>query len=277
MRVGGPARFFASARSAMELKDALAFARGDGHPVFVLGGGSNVLFPDAGFPGLVIRLAGSLSRIALDEKAGRISAGGGAPFMRLGRRLAALGFSDFLFACGIPGTVGGAVRMNAGTSEGDVSRVLISARVLLPDGSEREMPASEMEFGYRRSRLASMPGAVVLSADFSTGRAGDREETLSAMEKSLAARRAREPRVKRNFGSVFKNPPGSPPAGRLLEEAGMKGARVGGAMVAPEHANWIVNLGNATSADVLALIRLCEERVFERHGIRLEREVVVPV
>lgn len=275
VRAGGPAKWFVRAANPEELATTLAFAQAEGLPVFLLGGGSNLVAGDGGFPGLVVKLSGEFSRVAIDEEAGAAKAGAGAGLMALGRGLCRKGCGSFLFACGIPGTVGGAVRMNAGTAEGSVSDVLLSADVLLPDGNVKTLNRDQLAFGYRDSLIARENGLIVLGAVFRLGEKSGSEEVMKTVKESLKARRAREPRIKRNFGSVFKNPPGGPPAGKLLEEAGLKGERIGGAMVAPEHANWIVNTGNATGNDLIRLMERMEERVFARFGVRLLREVLV--
>lgn len=272
-QIGGPARYYLEAGSRRLLAEALAWCRDEGLPWFVLGAGSNVLVADEGFPGLVIRLGEEFRGYALDEAEGRVRAGAAVRVQKLGVELARHGFGGFEFMCGIPGTVGGAVKINAGTKEGEVKDRFLAAHLLDEAGVERALGAAEMGFAYRSTSL-SRRRCVILSADFRLGPRQDPDALSRRVAEILAERREREPRVTRNCGSVFKKTPDGRSAGWWIERAGLKGYRVGDAMVAHEHANWILNLGAATAADVKSVILHVQEEVRERFGVELEREVL---
>jgi len=272
-KIGGPARYFCTAESSLDLLDALRWCKGNGAPWFLLGGGSNVLIADSGFPGLVIRLGGEFRRIGLNQKNGLVTVGGGVMLPKLGMTLVTRGWSGFEFMCGIPGTVRGAVRINAGTKHGETKDHFVSASVMTPECRMETIGKEEMGFSYRHSRLVNRRD-IVMEATFRLERKEDATVLKRRVQGGLAGRRRRQPKNKKNCGSVFKNPPGDKPAGWYLERAGLKGKKIGDAIVAEEHANWIVNLGNATSQDVKRLIGLCQDRVFKAFGIPLEREVL---
>jgi UDP-N-acetylenolpyruvoylglucosamine reductase len=264
---GGPARWFARPTSMELLVSALRFAREEELPLAVVGLGSNLLVADTGFDGLVVRLDGSLATIELDGE--RAICGGGASLAAVVRRATDSGLSGIEFGCAIPGTVGGAVRMNAGAYGGELRDVLIEALVVSADGVRRQGP-DELEMTYRHSNVA--PGEVVAVAQLGLSPAP--MEQVRATVKAMQARRtAAQPRKARTFGSVFKNPDEGPGAGRLLEACGLKGHVIGGAQISTVHANFIENLGEATSADVAALIGEGRRRAREQFGVELEHEV----
>ena len=264
---GGPARWFARPTSMQLLVSALRFAEEEGLPLAVVGLGSNLLVADAGFDGLVVRLDGSLATIELDGE--HAICGGGASLAAVVRRATDSGLSGIEFGCAIPGTVGGAVRMNAGAYGGELRDVLIEALVVSADGVRRHGP-DELEMTYRHSNVA--PGEVVAVALLGLSPAPI--ERVRATVKAMQARRtAAQPRKARTFGSVFKNPDEGPGAGQLLEACGLKGHVIGGAQISTVHANFIENLGDATSADVAALIGEGRRRVREQFGVELEHEV----
>jgi UDP-N-acetylmuramate dehydrogenase len=264
---GGPARWFARPTSMQLLVSALRFAQEEGLPLAVVGLGSNLLVADAGFDGLVVRLDGSLATIELDGE--HALCGGGASLAAVVRRATDSGLSGIEFGCAIPGTVGGAVRMNAGAYGGELRDVLIEALVVSADGVRRHGP-DELEMTYRHSNVA--PGEVVAVALLGLSPAPI--ERVRATVKAMQARRtAAQPRKARTFGSVFKNPDEGPGAGQLLEACGLKGHVLGGAQISTVHANFIENLGDATSADVAALIGEGRRRAREQFGVELEHEV----
>lgn len=272
-RIGGPARWFAEPATEAELAAAYAWARARGLPVFLLGGGSNLLVDDAGFDGLALRLAGEFRRLKVSGES--LVAGAGVLLPKLGREGVKRGLLPYLFLTGIPGTVGGGVRANAGADGGAVADLLKWADVFYPGRGIERLDAGSLGFGYRSSALQAQPDAVLVRAAFRLeGPEVPPDRALALMKEKLAARRARQPRNPRNCGSVFKNPAEGHPAGYLLERAGLKGLSVGGASISRRHANWIVNGGAATAADVKALIELARARVSETCGIRLEREVL---
>ena len=273
VRTGGAGDFFARADSVERLVELLAWASDRGLEVGVVGSGSNLLVADAGFRGLVLKLEKDLTTIERDER--RLVCGGGARLPKAAATAAGMGLSGLEFGVNIPGTVGGAVRMNANAYGGDLGRVLEWVEVATAEGAQRRVPAS-FEFSYRRSNLR--PGEVVARASFALEPAEPQavKATLAGMrEQRLAA----QPSGIKTFGSTFKNP--SDPraegrtAGQLLEAAGCRGLTVGGARFSEKHANFVENMGEATTADVLALMEAGRDRVRERFGIELEAEVQV--
>ena len=264
---GGPARWFARPTSMDMLVGALRFAAEEDLPVAVVGLGSNLLIADTGFDGLVVRLDGSLATIELDGE--HAICGGGASLAAVVRRATDSGLSGIEFGCAIPGTVGGAVRMNAGAYGGELRDVLIEALVVSAAGVRRHGP-DELEMTYRHSNVR--PGEVVAVAMLQLSPAPI--DRVRATVKAMQGRRtAAQPRKARTFGSVFKNPEEGPGAGQLLEACGLKGHVIGGAQISPVHANFIENLGDASSADVAALIGEGRRRAREQFGVELEHEV----
>jgi UDP-N-acetylenolpyruvoylglucosamine reductase len=266
---GGPARVLCRPRSLRELEAALAWASARELPVVTIGLGSNVLAPDAGLDALVLRLEGELAGAKIVGDL--LLAGGGATNAVCLHRARAAGLGGFEFACAIPGTAGGGVRMNAGAYGGDWSAILVRALVATAGGSGWLTPA-ELGLSYRRSALGH--GQVVARVEYRLA-AAPAAQIRATVAELVALRRATQPTNKRTFGSVFKNPPGELGAGRLLERCGLKGHRIGGAVISPRHANFIENADGATSADCLALIEEAARRARERFGVELEREVVL--
>ena len=264
---GGAARWFARPESADALHEVLRWARDNDSAVEVIGLGSNVLVHDVGVDALVIRLAGDLVAAKVDGH--DLVAGGGAPNAVALHRARAAGLGGFEFASAIPGTAGGGVRMNAGAYGREWCDVLVDALVVDADGS-RTVPVSELGLSYRRSALA--PGQVVARARFRLEPSSP-DAVKAKVAELLAQRKATQPTNKRTFGSVFKNPSAELGAGRAIEECGLKGHQIGGALISPRHANFIENAGDATSADCIALMAEARRRVHERFGIELEHEV----
>jgi len=266
---GGPARALAQPRSLRELEEALRFAAVEGFEVVVLGLGSNVLAADQSVDALVLRLEGALADVDIQEEL--LVAGGGATNAVCLHRARAAGLGGFEFACAIPGTAGGGVKMNAGAYERDWSDVLVRALVVSADGTGW-LGQRELELSYRHSGLR--PDQVVAQVEYSleTRSPGEIKATIAEL---VARRKATQPTNKRTFGSVFKNPSGDVGAGRMLELCGLKGHRVGGAMISPMHANFIENADAATSADCIALMVESRRRAREEFGVELEREVIL--
>ena len=265
---GGPAAALARPATLAELEEAIAWAAEQDKDVVTIGLGSNVLGADAGVDALVVRLEGDLASVQVDGT--RLSAGGGATNAVCLHRARAAGLGGLEFACAIPGTAGGGVKMNAGAYGSDWAAILDRALVVSRDGSGW-LSAAELGLSYRHSGLGA--GQVVARVEYRlTPRPPD---AIKADVADLVARRkATQPTTKRTFGSVFKNPPGDLGAGRLIESCGLKGHRIGGAVVSPRHANFIENAGGATSADCVALMAEARRRVREEHGVELEQEVV---
>ncbi len=266
---GGEARAYAEPRSLVELEQALHAARELGLAVATVGLGSNLLAADAGVDLLVLRLTGELAEA---RTAGALLvAGGGATNAVCLHRARDAGLGGFEFACAIPGTAGGGVWMNAGAYGSDWSAILKRALVATADGSGWLSP-SELGFSYRHSNLRH--GQVVAAVEYAlTPR--DPGEIRASVRELVDRRKATQPTTKRTFGSVFKNPAGDVGAGRMLELCGLKGYRVGGAVISPKHANFIENAGGATTADCLALMAEARRRAREEYGAELEHEVVL--
>ncbi len=265
---GGPARALARPETIAELEESLTWALERGLPVYTVGLGSNLLVADAGVEGLVVRLAGELAAVEVDDEL--LAAGGGAANAVCLHRAREAGLGGFEFACAIPGTAGGGVWMNAGAYGREWSDVVTRALVVTAAGPGWLTPG-ELGLSYRHSDLRH--GQVVARVEYRLERRPPDE--VKALVADLNARRkGSQPTNKRTFGSVWKNPPGDIGAGRMLEECGLKGFRLGGAVVSPMHANFIENAGGATTADCLALMAESRRRARERFGVELEHEVV---
>jgi UDP-N-acetylmuramate dehydrogenase len=265
--IGGPARAFARPRSLAELEEGLAWAAEQSLPVRAVGLGSNLLAADEGVEALVVRLDGELAAVEVRDSV--LIAGGGAPNAVCLHRARAAGLGGFEFASAIPGTAGGGVRMNAGAYGSDWKAVLDRALVV-DAGGTRWLTNERLDLAYRHSAL--IPGQVVAQVEFRlvARDTGDIRRTVAEL---LEQRKATQPTNKRTFGSVFKNPDHELGAGRMLEECGLKGHRIGGAVISPRHANFIENAGGAHAVDALALMAEARRRALERFGVVLEREV----
>ncbi len=264
---GGPARAFARPATLVELEQALAWAAERELGIATVGLGSNLLAADAGVDRLVLRLTGQLAAARIDGEL--LVAGGGATNAVCLHRARAAGLGGFEFACAIPGTAGGGVWMNAGAYGSDWAAILVRARVVTAGGADW-LSAPELGLSYRHSDLRH--GQVVAEAEL---RLAPRpaEQIKATVSELVARRKATQPTNKRTFGSVFKNPQHELGAGRMLEECGLKGHRIGGAVISPKHANFIENAGGATSADALALMAEARRRAREQFGVVLEHEV----
>ncbi len=267
-RVGGPAALLMEVRSEADLGLARRAVTASGIPVLVVGRGSNLLVADGGYGGLAI-VPGGLETLTVDEQARRARAEAGVLLPVLARRTAAAGLTGLEWAVGVPGSVGGAVRMNAGGHGADVAATLVRFRFVdLAGGEDGEFGPERLDFGYRHSTVA--PHHVVVWADFALG-AGDRSASEARIADIVRWRREHQPGGQ-NAGSVFTNPPGDS-AGRVIEAAGMKGARRGSAHVSSKHANFIQVDDGGSADDVVALIREVRERVRAEAGVDLEPEV----
>jgi UDP-N-acetylmuramate dehydrogenase len=273
VRTGGPADWFARVGSDERLAELLAWAAEAGIQVGVVGSGSNLLVADDGFRGLVLKLDEGLATIERDGD--RVICGGGARLPQASARAARWGLTGLEFGVNIPGTVGGAVKMNANAYGGELDRVLEWVDIATPAGPERRTPA-QLGFEYRRSNLK--PREIVSRASFGLAPA-DTEEVKATLAQMREQRRAAQPSGIKTFGSTFKNPGDERAEGRtagmLLEQAGCRGLQVGGARFSVKHANFVENMGDATTADVLELMREGRRRVRERFGVELEAEVQV--
>lgn len=265
-RVGGPADYMYFPDSEEDLLNAIDCARRAETPCIIIGNGSNLVVRDGGIRGLVIVLGDAFAGIRAEDT--RIIAQTGVSMAKTACFAQEHGLSGLEFASGIPGTLGGGCAMNAGAYGGQISDVLISARVLL-DGEIRTLSRDEMQMGYRTT-LPLTRGGIVLSAIFELRR-DDPAAILARMKDLNARRREKQPLNLPSAGSMFKRPEGHF-AGALIQECGLKGARVGGAQVSEKHAGFVVNAGGATAADILNLVALVQRTVLERTGIALEME-----
>jgi UDP-N-acetylmuramate dehydrogenase len=268
-KLGGPARWFMEAESEHDLQDLAAAVARDRVPVLVLGRGSNLVVADAGFDGIVVRLGRGLAGLDVDA-AGVARAGGALPQPALARGTGSLGRGGLEFMVGIPGSVGGAVRMNAGCLGTDTAEWLLSARVIdLANGAITDRDVAELGLGYRTSVLAD--DEVVVGATFRTVERPP-EECEATMLEIIRWRREHQPGGTLNAGSVFRNPEGDA-AGRIIDELGLKGLRVGGARVSERHANFFEAEPEARAQDVYDLVRAVRERVLDATGIALRPEL----
>ena len=271
VRTGGTGDFFARPGSAEALAELLAWADEAQIAVGVVGSGSNLLIADAGFRGLVMKLDGALATI--EQQGQRLLCGGGARLPQAAARAARAGLAGLEFGVNIPGTVGGAVKMNANAYGGDLARVLEWVEITTPAGSERRAPDT-LGFSYRRSNLAQRE--IVAYASFALSPA-EPEAVKATLAEMRAARKAAQPSGIKTFGSTFKNPEDPRAEGRaagvLLDEAGCRGLAVGGARFSHKHANFVENTGQASTADVVSLMAEGRRRVKERFGVTLEPEV----
>jgi UDP-N-acetylmuramate dehydrogenase len=268
-KIGGPADAFLEPSSVGELIEAVETAREHDVPVTILGGGTNVLILDGGIRGLTIRLARALTDVTIDDT--NVTADAGVLYPVLANTTAGRGLAGLEFASGVPGTVGGAVYMNAGAYGSDTSEVLVWADVYKPEpGVVERVPNAGLGLSYRHSLLHEYPGWIVLRAAYALA-PGDPEE-LKARIKEFRAQRMNGSPNRPSCGSTFKRPEGDYP-GRVIEAAGLKGTRVGQIEVSSVHANYLVNHGGGTARDALELIQLVKETVFEKLGVELELEV----
>jgi UDP-N-acetylmuramate dehydrogenase len=270
--VGGPAEWFAEPGESDELVSLAAWARAQGLAFRCIGAGSNLLIADSGLPGLTIctrRLQGS----RLDAASGLVEAEAGEPIPTLARKAARLGLSGLEWAVGIPGTVGGAVVMNAGAQGGCTADWLHSVRLLDPanPATPFELEARELDFAYRHSRLQA-EAWIVLAATFKLEAGHDPAAITSSTSANLHSRTSTQPYQQPSCGSVFRNPEPQK-AGQLIEALGLKGLQIGDAQVSPIHANFIVNIGQASASDIDALIAEVQGRVLASHGLSLHPEV----
>lgn len=271
-KIGGPAQYLAVPQDLEDAYKILDNVYRRGRPVFFLGRGSNVLISDAGLPGLTLHLVKGFQK--LERQGDVLRAGAGVALPRLANRMAKWGMSGFEFLAGIPGTVGGAVRLNAGAHGRHLADILRRVWVATPQLQLLEFTAAELALAYRSSLLLNFPHWLVVEAEFAMVQEAPAEEIQARMRDFLMERRGRQPSNPRSCGSVFKNPVNGPPAGWLIEAAGFKGRRLGDAQVSWKHSNFILNQGRATAADIKALMEQIQEAVWQQFGVGLVREVV---
>ena len=273
LRVGGPAELFVEAKKILELVEFVRLARLHGVPSFVLGNGSNILVRDGGMRGLVIENhCDDITLNVINSEKAILSAESGAALPGVANRLARQGWSGLEWAIGVPGTLGGAVVGNAGAHGGTIADNLVAVEILDAQGATRRLPKTECAFEYRASRFKRSKSEIVLRAEFEMKR-DDPAACVARMNEYTDHRRRTQP-TDPSVGSMFKNPPGDF-AGRLIEQARMKGARVGKVEVSRAHANFFVNLGGATASQVLQLVEIVKSAVREKFGLELELEIEI--
>ncbi len=269
LRCGGPADIFVLPQDVDDVRKALMFADKEKLPVSVLGGGNNVLVKDRGIRGMVIKLEGCLGRMEFHGE--EVTIGGGAGLSTMIREGAALGLGGVECLVGIPATIGGALAVNAGTPDGAIGDFVSAVYFLHPDGTIGELKPAPGAYAYRTFTLP--PGAILLGARLALHRK-PQKEILAEIKARLKQKKSTQPLALASAGMIWKTP-GADPTGKLLEKAGLKGKRIGGAEISAKHANFIVNRGGATAADILALMQMAFERVFTQTGTRLQPELRV--
>lgn len=267
-RIGGAADYYLCPHTPEEIREIIQVCREEQIPWFVIGNGSNLLVSDSGYRGAVIQIYRNFSRVVCEETVIRAQAG--ALLSQIAAQAQKSSLTGFEFAAGIPGTLGGAVTMNAGAYGGEMKDVLKSATVLTGDGQIRRLSAEELKLGYRTSIIKSGE-YTVLEAEIGLER-GDEEKIRSRMEELREQRKTKQPLEYPSAGSTFKRPEGYF-AGKLIMDAGLRGFCVGGAQVSEKHCGFVINTGDATAADVVGLIREIQRRVEEQFGVKLEPEV----
>ncbi len=269
-RIGGPADMMAMPKNEAELSNLLQKAAANNIPVTLIGNGSNLLVRDKGIRGLVIKLGNMLNEILVDGN--KITFGSGVSLALASRKAAENSLSGMEFAVGIPGSIGGAVYMNAGAYDGEMANVVAAVRVMDATGKVTIMSAEELRFGYRKTALQES-GLIVTSVTVVLQKA-EQQKIVAKMDDFSQRRISKQPLELPSAGSMFKRPPGYF-AGTLIEQTGLKGYSVGGAQISEKHAGFVVNTGNATAADVLGLIKDVQDRVLAAHGVLLQPEVLV--
>ncbi|MFP7296040.1 UDP-N-acetylmuramate dehydrogenase [Neobacillus niacini] len=271
MKIGGPADLLIEPSSLENIQKVMTFIKKRNIPWRAIGRGSNLLVSDKGIEGVVIKLGSGLDHLTINDSA--ITVGGGHSLVSLSTLISKKGLSGLEFASGIPGSVGGAVYMNAGAHGSDISKILTKAHILFEDGTIEWLTNDEMEFTYRTSVLQKKRPGIVLEAEFKLTE-GDRTTIVSKMQKNKDYRKETQPWNFPCAGSIFRNPLPNY-AGKLIEEAGLKGFQIGGAKISEMHGNFIVNAGNATAKDVLDLIQYIKDKIQALYGIEMETEVEI--
>ncbi len=267
-RVGGNADYLVTPTDADSVARLVECCKREKVDFYIIGNGSNLLVSDNGYRGVIIKIYNKMNSMVWNDNI--VTAQAGCLLSVIGHECAARSLTGFEFASGIPGTLGGAVAMNAGAYGGEMADCVEAVRMLSDDGTVRWYDKSEMAFGYRQSK-ANMEGLIVLEVKISLNH-GIKEEIDARMEELRAARITKQPLEYPSAGSTFKRPEGHY-AGKLIEEAGLKGLRHGGACVSPKHSGFVINDRNATAAEILELIEIIKAKVYEKSGVKLEMEV----
>jgi UDP-N-acetylmuramate dehydrogenase len=270
LHIGGNADYFVTPTEAEEVKAIICLCKREKIPYYIMGNGSNLLVSDSGYRGLILQLGDEFQKVSVDEEQGIITAQAGILLSRLANIAADHSLTGFEFASGIPGTLGGAVTMNAGAYDGEMKQCLVSARVMDEEGDVKEISLEGLELGYRTSIL-QRENYILLDAQIRLTK-GEEQLIRQKMNDLNAQRRDKQPLDKYSAGSTFKRPTGYF-AGKLINDAGLRGYQVGGAAVSEKHCGFVINKDNATAEDFLAVIRDVIRIVDEKFGVRLEPEV----
>ncbi|CAM3925336.1 UDP-N-acetylenolpyruvoylglucosamine reductase 1 [Bacillus cereus VD107] len=271
MKIGGPADILIVPKHVAGIEKTLELVKKYKKEWTAIGRGSNLLISDQGIEGVVIRLGEGLDHLEVEKN--RVRVGGGYPLIKLSTLLSRQGLAGLEFASGIPGSVGGAVYMNAGAHNSEISNILTKTRILFENGTIDWLTNNEMEFSYRTSVLQRKRPGIVLEAEFQL-QAGEREEIISSMQKNKDYRRETQPWNHPCAGSIFRNPiPYF--AGNLIEKAGLRGYKIGGAQISEMHGNFIINTGAASAQDVLDLIALIKHTIKDKFGVDMHTEVEI--
>lgn len=270
VKVGGKADVVVLPKNVEEIKELLKFAKNNKIPYYVIGCGSNLLVTDDEVHALIIKITNKFGKVYLNGNILTADAGASMPYISITAKRNSL--SGFEFACGIPGTIGGGVRMNAGAYGSEIKDIFIQATYIDENGDIQTINKEEMNFGYRHTFFSDNPNCVIVSAKFEL-----KEDNMSKIEEKMnensVARKTKQPLEYPNFGSVFKRPEGYF-VGKLISDAGLKGYRIGGAQVSEKHAGFIINTGNCTCKDIVDLIHHIQKTIFDKFNVKLETEVI---
>ena len=271
-RIGGPADYFVVPESGEALGRGITLCRSQGIPYFITGNGSNLLVGDGGYRGVIFNICRTMDDLLFEEREGRITvtAGAGIMLARLAREVSERGYAGFEYATGIPGTLGGAVTMNAGAYGGEISDSILWAEIMDEDGRIFRLNRDELGLSYRHSVMMER-NYIVLKAAFEFER-GDGDSIMEKVRQLSLSRREKQPLEYPSAGSTFKRPEGYF-AGKLIQDCGLKGYRVGDAMVSEKHSGFVINAGHATAGEVLALIRYIQQTVEDRFHVKIEPEI----
>lgn len=270
-RVGGNADLLILPKDKEELLAAISYCKTSDIKYMIIGNGSNLLFDDKGYRGAIIKISSNMSEVRINGE--YVYAEAGALLSKIARKVAAASLAGMEFAAGIPGTLGGAVCMNAGAYGGEMKDIIETVDVLTPQGDVKTYSAQEMDFSYRHSLLSDKPEMIVLGAVLKLA-TGNIEDIESKMKELADARISKQPLEYPSAGSTFKRPEGYF-AGKLIQDSGLRGYRVGGACVSEKHCGFVINYDHATSADIKQLIADVQDKVYEQFGVRLETEVKI--
>lgn len=271
MKVGGPCRALVEVRTIEDIKNAIKFAKENNIKYYILGNGSDVFATDKGYDGLIIKIAKYFSDVKRDGNFVIATAGIGMP--RVAMFCYKEGLTGMEFACGIPGTIGGGVRMNAGAYGSQMDAIVYETKYLDADGNIKILSKEDHNFGYRHSYFKDHPECVILETTFKMEE-GNKEDIKSVMDKNTAARREKQPLEYANSGSTFKRPEGYY-VGQIIQESNLKGYNVGDAEVSTKHAGFVINKGNASAQDVMDVIKHVQEVIKKNYGVDLETEVII--